>query len=84
MMYVSERRADSICDTWLAFLVMKSSYFCSHLGGRAQRLVVLWEEEEEELPSDRVPFVWGISAGVAMQRERRGSSRRSRKGEQST
>jgi hypothetical protein len=35
MMYVRDRSADSICETWLAFLVMKSSYMCSHLGGTA-------------------------------------------------
>jgi hypothetical protein len=33
MMYVSERNADSICDTALAFLVMKSEYIPSHFGG---------------------------------------------------
>ena len=33
MMYVSERNADSICDTALLFLVMKSEYMPSHLGG---------------------------------------------------
>lgn len=33
MMYVSERSADSICDTALLFLVMKSEYMLSHLVG---------------------------------------------------
>ena len=37
MMYVSDRRVDSIWETELAFLVMKSSYMCSHFGGRASR-----------------------------------------------
>lgn len=31
--YVSERNALSICDTWLAFLMMKSSYMCKRRGG---------------------------------------------------
>lgn len=33
MMYVSDRSADSICDTALLFLVMKSEYIPSHFGG---------------------------------------------------
>jgi hypothetical protein len=33
MMYVSERKADSICDTALEFLMMNSSYWPSHLDG---------------------------------------------------
>lgn len=33
MMYVSDRRADSIWDTALLFLVMKSEYMPSHFGG---------------------------------------------------
>lgn len=33
-MYVSERNADSICETELAFLVTKSSYMPNHFGGR--------------------------------------------------
>lgn len=33
-MYVSDRSADSICDTALLFFVMKSEYMPSHLGGR--------------------------------------------------
>jgi hypothetical protein len=33
MIYVSERSADSICVTALLFLVMKSEYMLSHLGG---------------------------------------------------
>jgi hypothetical protein len=33
MMYVSDRSADSICDTALLFLVMKSEYMPSHFGG---------------------------------------------------
>ncbi len=41
MMYVRERSADSICDTWLAFFVTKSSYLCSHLGRSDKRLLVL-------------------------------------------
>jgi hypothetical protein len=35
MMYVSDRTADSICDTALEFLMMKSSYLPSHLAGNA-------------------------------------------------
>lgn len=37
-MYVKERSADSSWETWLAFLVTKSSYMASHLGGRARVL----------------------------------------------
>jgi len=37
-MYVSDRSADSIWDTWWAFLVMKSSYRCIHLGGSDRML----------------------------------------------
>ena len=33
IMYVKERRADSICVTELWFLVMKSPYMLIHLGG---------------------------------------------------
>ena len=33
MMYVNERSADSICDTALLFLVMKSEYMPSSRGG---------------------------------------------------
>jgi hypothetical protein len=33
MMYVSDRSADSICDTALLFLVMNSEYMPSHLVG---------------------------------------------------
>jgi hypothetical protein len=33
MMYVSDRSADSICDTALLFLVMKSEYMPSHCVG---------------------------------------------------
>ena len=33
IMYVSDRSADSICDTALLFLVMKSEYMPSHLVG---------------------------------------------------
>jgi hypothetical protein len=40
MMYVSERSADSICDTALLFLVMKSEYMPSHLGGNDNTSVV--------------------------------------------
>ena len=39
-MYVSERSADSICDTALLFLVMKSEYMPSHLGGNDSTSVV--------------------------------------------
>ena len=35
MMYVRLRSALSICDTWPAFLVMKSSYMASQCGGSA-------------------------------------------------
>lgn len=41
MMYVSERSADSICDTALLFLVMKSEYMLSHLVGCDSTLVAL-------------------------------------------
>jgi len=44
MMYVKERRVDSICDTWLAFLVMKSSYLCSHFGGTD---ATLWSDHDD-------------------------------------
>lgn len=37
-MYVKERSADSSCETWLAFLVTKSSYMASHFGGSARVL----------------------------------------------
>jgi hypothetical protein len=33
-MYVKERRADSIWDTALEFLMMKSPYDATHFGGR--------------------------------------------------
>ena len=33
MIYVSDRNADSICDTALLFLMMKSEYMLSHLVG---------------------------------------------------
>ena len=33
MIYVSDRSADSICDTALLFLAMKSEYMPSHRGG---------------------------------------------------
>jgi hypothetical protein len=39
-MYVSDRSADSICDTALLFLVMKSEYMPSHLGGIESTSVV--------------------------------------------
>lgn len=38
IMYVKERSADSSCETWLAFLVTKSSYRASHFGGSARVL----------------------------------------------
>lgn len=38
IIYVKERSADSSCETWLAFLVTKSSYMASHFGGRARVL----------------------------------------------
>lgn len=38
IIYVKERSADSNCETWLAFLVTKSSYMASHFGGRARVL----------------------------------------------
>jgi hypothetical protein len=42
MMYVNERRADSICDTALEFLVMKSEYIPSHFGGMDSTSLVRW------------------------------------------
>lgn len=39
-MYVSDRSADSICDTALLFLVMKSEYMPSHFGGMDSTSVV--------------------------------------------
>jgi hypothetical protein len=33
MIYVSDRKAPSICDTALEFLIMKSSYWPSHFAG---------------------------------------------------
>jgi hypothetical protein len=33
MIYVNDRSADSICETALEFLVMKSEYMLSHFGG---------------------------------------------------
>jgi hypothetical protein len=36
MIYVKLRRPDSICDTALAFLTMKSAYMSSHFGGKAR------------------------------------------------
>lgn len=38
IIYVRERRADSIWETWPAFLVTKSSYFASHFGGTESTL----------------------------------------------
>lgn len=38
IMYVRERRADSIWETCPAFLVTKSSYLASHVGGRESTL----------------------------------------------
>lgn len=40
MMYVSDRSADSICDTALLFLVMKSEYMPSHWFGMDSTSVV--------------------------------------------
>ena len=42
MMYVNDRSADSICDTALEFLVMKSEYIPIHLGGSERTSDVLW------------------------------------------
>jgi hypothetical protein len=41
MMYVSDRSADSICDTALLFLVMNSEYMPNHLVGCASTSVAL-------------------------------------------
>ncbi len=41
MIYVRDRKADSICDTWLAFLATKSSYLRSHWGGSDSGLLPL-------------------------------------------
>ncbi|KAF2002985.1 hypothetical protein P154DRAFT_107883 [Amniculicola lignicola CBS 123094] len=41
-MYVNDLSADSICDTALAFLVMKSEYIPIHLGGSDRTSVVRW------------------------------------------
>jgi hypothetical protein len=40
MIYVSDRSADSICETALLFLVMKSEYIPSHRGGSESTSVV--------------------------------------------
>jgi hypothetical protein len=40
MMYVSDRSADSICDTALLFLVMKSEYMPNHCVGMDSTSVV--------------------------------------------
>lgn len=40
MMYVSDRSADSICDTALLFLVMNSEYMPSHSRGMDSTSVV--------------------------------------------
>lgn len=40
MMYVKDRSADSICDTALEFLVIKSEYMPSHFGGNERTSVV--------------------------------------------
>jgi hypothetical protein len=42
MIYVNERKADSICDTALEFLVMKSEYIPSHFGGMDSTSLVRW------------------------------------------
>jgi hypothetical protein len=41
IMYVSDRSADSICETALLFLVMKSEYMPSHLVGCESTSVAL-------------------------------------------
>lgn len=58
IMYVNDLRADSICETWLAFLVMKSSYIASHFGGRARASRTLARG------GDHLVFVCAASAGV--------------------
>lgn len=59
MTYVSDRSADSSCDTWLAFLVMNSSYVRSHCGGM-ERSAPTGESRWERFS------LFGTSAGVAM------------------
>lgn len=52
MMYVNDLSADSICDTWCAFFVMKSSYRCSHRGDGDAAAGL------SELPAGGGPKVW--------------------------
>ena len=42
MMYVNDRSADSICETALEFLAMKSEYMPSHFGGIESTSLVRW------------------------------------------
>lgn len=62
---MSERSADSIWETWLAFLVTKSSYFASHFGGRESTLRKL-----SGCVGDRLVFLL-VSAGDDMVPEAR-------------
>jgi hypothetical protein len=41
-MYVNDRSADSICETALEFLAMKSEYMPSHFGGIESTSLVRW------------------------------------------
>lgn len=66
IMYVNDRRADSICETWLEFFVMKPSYIASHFGGRARAVRTL------ERGGDHLVFVCAASAGVDMLGNTRG------------
>jgi hypothetical protein len=40
-MYVKDLSADSICETALEFLMMKSPYAATHLGGRDKACTVV-------------------------------------------
>ena len=67
MMYVNERRADSIWVTELWFLVMKLPYILSHFGGKARAFgtrpladlsvsiarMRKWDEGEEDVMNER-------------------------------
>jgi hypothetical protein len=52
MIYVNDRKADSICVTELWFLVMKSPYMFNHFGGNSRGFVT------------RHRAAWGVSMAV--------------------
>jgi hypothetical protein len=45
IIYVKDLRADSICETALEFLMMKSPYDATHLGGRDKACAVVSEAD---------------------------------------